>query len=151
VSGVDDVLVQRVPQRVPERTTASPSLTANPLEPQSADLVRVHAVGVGRGARIAYRFDAQHTAFTAAEAAAEHAYQALGLHRIEAIAVAADGVAQRVQTSVRVTTAQRTGCRCQLESSAGSPAAGCGRAFWAVLALGRRQVRARRNRARKAP
>jgi hypothetical protein len=139
-------------QRVHHDDSVYPALSAYPREVPSGEPLRVRPRCPGPSWRIAYRVDAQRTAFTGCpnEAPAlEYSFQALGPHRIDALAIAADGASRRIHADVRVVTAQRVGCRCQLGAPIGVSPAGAALAAAAALACAR-QVRSRRNRARKA-
>ena len=138
-----------------ERTQvrAAPALLVRPLEVQSGEIVHAGVAPGARGFRVAYRFDERHTAFTAATAT--HAYQTLGVQRVDALLIAQDGAASRAHADVRVRTAQRVGCRCQLALGPARPSSWLWSSTWVGFVstwVGwARHVRRRRNRARKAP
>jgi hypothetical protein len=91
---------------------------------------------------VALRFDHRHTAFGLA--AAEHRYRALGAHRVQGVALAADGAPALLDAQVTVATARMSsggGCRASSDRS-GPVSAGLG--LWAAVLLlkRRRQLRA---------
>jgi hypothetical protein len=102
-------------------------LIAEPDTPSSGSSVRARVVSSDPLARVAFRFDAVHGAFTEREAA--YAYPELGVQHIAVLAIGRDGVATALRTSVDVHATRGDGCRCSL---AGAPRAS--RAAWAGLA-----------------
>jgi hypothetical protein len=132
-------------QRGPVATDLAPRLIAFPPELRSGDLVHVRVAGAAHSPRTAYRFDPQHTAF--GPSAVEHVYTALGVRRVDALAIAADGRVRRLHAEVHVGTAQRSGCRCQLAATQLQPPRWISLA-WLALALDLMRLRVRRRRAR---
>jgi hypothetical protein len=86
------------------------------------------------GLRVAWRFDALRTAFGPAQV--EQRFLPLGEQRVHALALAADGRAQRVRGAVRVVTARASGC----SAGAGSRTAQAA-GLWPALLLVQRRVR----------
>ena len=109
-----------------ERTPAAARalrLVPEPPAVRSGEVVSVRVQGLPRPARVALRFDGEHTAFE--PAAASHAYGELGARRVDALAFAADGAATRLSARVQVRGAHHAGCACALIAgrAAGPPGA----------------------------
>jgi hypothetical protein len=100
-----DVRLRRGPARELHARLEAPPNAAASFEP-----MRLRVRGAPAGARVAWQLDDGHTAFGASSI--EHAFGALGEHRIEALVIAADGSTARLHAAVRVRTAVASGCRC---------------------------------------
>ena len=113
------------------------ALVASPAVARSGERIRfaLHPQAPSAQAdppRVAFRFGPLHTAFGTT---ADHVFIALGPHRVQALAVEADGRAYPLQIEVRVQTA-RAGC-----SAAPDPAGAAAASLWpAVLLLQRRRL-----------
>jgi hypothetical protein len=101
-------------------------------------LTRARGASAAAGLRVAWRFDALRTAFGPAQV--EQRFLPLGQQRVHALALAADGRAQRVRGAVRVETARASGCSAA-PGSRSAQSAGLWPALLLVQRRGRRKSR----------
>ena len=133
--------LKRVPV-APWRATLS--VEPNPARSGEPVRVRVHAVRK-KLAAVALRFDHLHTAYTLKPV--EHRYRALGTHRIEGLAIAADGTAVALHAEVTVRTARASGRWSCAARPIGSPPVWASQGLWlGALLLKRRRHRTAGNR-----
>ena len=85
------------------------SLSAQPEDPETGSPVALRASPSRPVGIVAWRLDED---VTAVGEEAGRAYGPLGLHRIHALAIAPDGVADRAETTIHVRTQEATGCDC---------------------------------------
>lgn len=109
VAAGDTALVSRVPNGALRAT-----LEARPMLASSGEPVRLRVLGIAPGTKVAWRLDPLRTAF--GPAVIERSFGPLGEHTVVGLAIAQDGSVARLSTTIRVVTAQASGCQCSLHA-----------------------------------